>query len=242
MKAVLVFFGVACSGFAFAEGVKEWTFNSELQRVWMPKNFVAIPSNAGKFDFRSLTGTGSSAAFRGEILYRPGGRATEWRLMLAPLELSGTGRFTSPVSFQGANFASGIDTLGKYKFNSYRLTYRRAVSENWMIGATLKVRDARILLKQGGLQRSKSDLGVVPLLNIYGRQPLGSGFTLITDFDGSWAPQGRAFDLSLQLGYDISKDWQIRAGARVLEGGADVPAVYNFTQLNYLTLGTSVRF
>jgi hypothetical protein len=46
----------------------------------------------------------------------------------------------------------------------------------------------------------------------------------------------------LQIGYDINEDWQIRIGGRVLEGGADVPAVYNFTQLNYLTIGTSFRF
>jgi hypothetical protein len=116
------------------------------------------------------------------------------------------------------------------------------MSDSWMIGATLKIRDAKVLLRQGGTTRSKSDLGVVPLLNIYGKENLGNGFTLITDFDGSWAPQGRAFDLSLQIGYDINEDWQIRIGGRVLEGGADVPAVYNFTQLNYLTIGTSFRF
>jgi hypothetical protein len=242
MKSVFSLILVVCSVMSQAAEIKEWTLNSEVQSVWMPKNNVAIPGDSNKFNFRNLTGTGSKTSFRGELLYRPGGKATEWRLMIAPLQLSGTGRLQNTISFQGTNFASGVDTFGSYKFNSYRFTYRRAMSDSWMIGATLKIRDAKVLLRQGGTTRSKSDLGVVPLLNIYGKENLGNGFTLITDFDGSWAPQGRAFDLSLQIGYDINEDWQIRIGGRVLEGGADVPAVYNFTQLNYLTIGTSFRF
>jgi hypothetical protein len=34
----------------------------------------------------------------------------------------------------------------------------------------------------------------------------------------------------------------LRAGYRVVEGGADVESVYNFTWINYAALGATVRF
>lgn len=233
---------VAVAATSFANSDKEWTLNFDAQSVWMSKNQISVPNGATRFSFRDLTGTGSKSAFRGELVYRPGGKATEWRLLVAPLSYSGSGTLAAPVSFQGQVFASSTTTQGTYKFNSYRLTWRREFSPGWSFGATLKVRDARIALKQGATTASESNVGLVPLLHLSGRRELGGGFTANLDIDAAWAKQGRAVDLGLALGYKVNPDVEIRLAARVLEGGADVPKVYNFSQFNYLSFGTSVRF
>ena len=54
------------------------------------------------------------------------------------------------MTFDGQSFAAGVPTRAAYKFNSYRLTYRYTLLCNrcWTlrIGATAKIRDARVQL------------------------------------------------------------------------------------------------
>ena len=151
---------------------KDWErFRFELEGgpVWQAKNDVRIPGNTGtEFSFKDLIGSGPYTA----------GRFTfDWnfrerhglRLEVAPLRIDGTGTFNQPVSFAGTTFSPGTSTEGKYKFDTYRVSYRYLFlnKKAWRmhVGATLLVRDAKIELEQAGLKASDSNVGVVPLLN-----------------------------------------------------------------------------
>jgi hypothetical protein len=104
------------------------------------------------------------------------------------------------------------------------------------------VRDATIALRQGTLQRSDEDLGLVPLLHLYGAYHLSDRTTLIMDFDGAAAPQGRAVDVALRLQYELPSGWHVFGGYRTLEGGADNDSVYTFVWLHFATIGAGLRF
>jgi hypothetical protein len=214
--------------------------------VWVSRNDARIPGDTGtRFNLRPLLGNGASAFFRLNASYDLD-RKRSVRFVYAPLQVEGTGTLAQSLRFADADYAAGLPTEATYKFNSYRATYRWRVKDteqsNWNLGFTLKVRDARIALRQGEIASGKSDLGLVPLLHFYGEQRLCDRWSFIVDFDGLVAPQGRAFDLALKAGYDVNRDWRLSVGYRTLEGGADNDRVYNFAWLNYGVLSIARRF
>ncbi|MCF8053917.1 MAG: hypothetical protein K9K75_01655 [Deltaproteobacteria bacterium] len=214
--------------------------------VWFSRNDVRTPGNGGtKFDMLDLTGKGPYPYMR---LY-----ATHYindkhalRLTLAPLEVSGTGRLLEDVTFNDDVFTAAAPTKGIYKFNTYRLTYRWLFydRENWRwgIGAAALVRDASITLEQGNKRQSKDDLGLVPLLHLYGEYRVNDQAAVIWDMEGAWSPMGRAVDASLTAKYDFDSGWYIMAGYRTLEGGADNDAAYTFAWLHYAQATVGYRF
>ena len=123
-----------------------------------------------------------------------------------PYSVTGTGTPDTTVYFNGAEFPAGQPTQSRYRFDSYRLGYRYRFHQGdnwtWWGGATLKVRDASISLRQAGIAEEYSNTGVVPLLNILGQRRLGERWSLVLDADGAWAPQGRALDAALALAQD----------------------------------------
>ena len=167
-------------------------------------------------------------------------------MLLAPFGYTETGTFNKDVFFVDQTFVTGQATEASYRFNSYRATYRylfyRDESWRWRIGVTAKVRDAEITLKQAGTSASDSNTGFVPLLNLYGEYRPADRWNLILDFDGLASPQGRALDIGLIARYDLSRQWFVGGGYRMLEGGADNDEVYNFAWFNYLLLSAGYRF
>ncbi len=236
----------AGSATASAQDSQRFTATVELGPTWQTRNDTRIPGDSGTgFSLLDLTGRGAILSGRMDVSYNIGGGA-QWRLLVAPLSVSGTGRLRETTQFAGASFAAGVPTAGSYRFNSYRLTYRNRFHKDarseWRIGATLKVRDARIGLRQGGVAASDYDLGFVPLVNLTGEVRLADRWRFLLDFDGLAAPQGRAFDLGLSLAYDLSPSQSVHLGYRTLEGGADNDRVYTFAWIHYLTAGMSYRF
>lgn len=222
------------------------TVTLESGAVWSGRNSVRIPGDSGTgFGLNRLTGTGPFAFARVNASYDFNARHGV-RVLYAPLQFSGTGTLAQATRFEGADFAPDVPTEGTYKFSSYRVTYRyrfrNTDRSDWRVGFTLKVRDAKIALRQGGLYAEKTDLGVVPLLHLYGEQRLSDRWRFLFDFDGLAAPQGRAFDVGVKFGYDVTPQWQVQAGYRTLEGGADNEKVYNFAWLNYGLLGVAYRY
>jgi hypothetical protein len=136
----------------------------------------------------------------------------------------------------------------KYTFNSWRLTYRFHLvrSTKWTVGLglTAKVRDAEISLSGGGTSSNTTDLGFVPLLNFLVRWEFAPRWGLLLEGDAAAAPggQGRAEDIHLALLYKPSDSVTLRAGYRLLEGGAEVDQVYNFAWVDYLTIGATLTF
>jgi hypothetical protein len=169
-----------------------------------------------------------------------------FRLLYAPLKFTGDHRYSKDINFNGVNFSAGEKTEVKYLFNSYRGTYfYELVSENNLIlrlGGTLKVRDAKIELKQDDREKFKKNIGLVPLFYLYSQYRGENNFLMTLDFDGLMAPQGRALDVALMGGYMFSPSTSLQLGYRMLEGGADNVNVYNFSQINYFFLSLQVDF
>jgi len=223
-----------------------WDLEVEGGAVWFTKNEVRIPGDTGtKFDMVDLTDKGPDSYLRMYATYEFSERHS-LRLNLAPLEVEGTGTLSEEVLFDGETFAAGVPTKGIYKFNTYRLTYRwmfhRCKHWNWGLGGALLVRDAKIQLQQGELKQSDEDLGLVPLLHLYGAYLFNDRVSAILDVEGAGAPQGRAIDAALKLRYDWPSGWSASAGYRTLEGGADNDSVYTFAWLHYALLSVGYRF
>lgn len=223
-----------------------WNIGLETGAVWQDYNDVQIPGDTGtRFSLSDLVGNGPQPFLRLELFYDVTDKH-QLRFLIAPLAYTENGVLDKNVEFDGQTFAAGENTEATYKFNSYRATYRYLFHNGpkwrWRVGGTLKIRDAEITLKQEGISASKTNVGIVPLLNLYGDYRLANRWQLIIDFDGLAAPQGRAIDLGLKINYDIDKNWYIGGGLRVLEGGADNDEVYNFAQFNYALISAGYRF
>jgi len=162
------------------------------------------------------------------------------RFLYAPLKLSGEQRFNKNTQFENDVFLSSQDTETFYQFNSYRVSYffNLKNSKKFLmdLGATLKVRDAKVRLKQGSKSELIENIGVVPLFYFYTEYLLTPHTFLSFDFDGLIAPQGRAFDTALFLGKSFSKNFRTSLGLRILEGGADNEKVYNAALFSFYSL------
>jgi hypothetical protein len=217
--------------------------NLEAGLLNNPYNQVRIPGAGGTQFNLANSFEGSEAYFRLSYKRHLGDRHG-LRLLYAPLRLTGTFQNNAPLFFNGHTFGSGpVDT--QYKFNSYRASYyyRFRDDDKWKLyaGVTGKIRDAEIRLTQD-ISRRRGDLGFVPLLYLWSEWKFAERLRIVFDFDGLAAPQGRAFDVALAVGYALAPSSHINLGFRMLEGGADNDKVYNFAQLNYLFLSYDLMF
>lgn len=212
------------------------TIDVEAGQVDNAYNKVKIDGKNGT-RFNLGASQGSSFYHRVSLIHEFKSSPVGVRFLYAPLRLTGDKTYSKNIQFQGVTFNAGSETETTYQFNSYRASYYYKLRDDnkWKlrIGGTAKVRDAEVKLTQGNTKKSKSNVGVVPLLYFYAEYFLSEKWKLAFDFDGLASTQGRAFDIALMAGYVISPTWELRAGARMLEGGADNDNVYNFSQLNY---------
>ena len=164
--------------------------------------------------------------------------------LFAPLGLDYEGPAPFNIQFQQSPFTQGQMIEGFYKFNSYRLGYRRDVltSDRWTIGVgfTAKIRDARVQLTTSEMSDKKDDLGFVPLLHIFAAREFDR-WMLYLQGDGLAGGPGRAFDFFLGGSFRITDNLSGKAGYRLLEGGADVSDVYNFTLINFAAVGLTLN-
>jgi len=222
------------------------TVELEGGALWQGRNDVRIPGDEGtRFSLEELSGDETV----------PIGRLTvEWdldsrhalRLVLAPLELDGTGELDRPTEFAGEVFAAGTPTEASYRFDSYRLGYRYTFlhEEHWRlrVGGTLFVRDAEIVLEQGARRASDADVGVVPLLALAAELYPAPRWSVVAELDGLAAPQGRAIDFTAQARYDLSEAVGLGLGYRTIEGGVDNDDVYSFAWLHAVVASLTLRF
>jgi hypothetical protein len=214
--------------------------------AWQSYNDVEIPNDgsATRFSLYELAGGGPWAAGRLYITWNLAERHGV-RLLVAPFSLTETGVPEQEVRFAGATYAPGLPTRATYTFNSYRLSYRYLAragerTSAW-VGATAKLRDAVVALEQGGTASRKDDLGFVPLLHVAGEWRFARYWALGLDADALAGGPGRAVDAALKVGYHLSDRWRLQAGYRMVEGGADVDAVYTFAWLHYAVVSVAWR-
>ena len=244
MIPVLLLSGMTAWGQAQADDAR-FGIGIETGAVWFSRNKVRIPGNTGtEFDMTELTGSGPDFFARldghWDINDKHG-----LRVVLAPLEVSGTGELAGDTDFAGETFPAGT-TDGTFKFNTYKFTYRYTFADKgdwrWRVGFTGVVRDANVELRQGDLQANDDNVGFVPALHLSGDYRIGERWLFRLDFDGLAGGPGRLIDLGLLLDYELNENWQIGGGYRMLEGGADTDDVYSFAWLHYATLDLRYRF
>lgn len=230
--------------FISVSGIASTDLNLELGWVNNSYNKVKISGDEGTlFNLRP--------ALDSDVYYRLGlshkfNSPHGIRLLYAPLKLSGIKTYSEDIQFSGEIFQSGEKTEAEYQFNSYRASYfYEWISRSDFIlraGGTLKVRDARVELKQENVKEDKKNIGLVPLLYLYSEYKWDNKMRIAFDFDGLAAPQGRAFDVAIMAGRYLSSHMNLNFGYRILEGGVDNDDVYNFSQINYYFLSFQYGF
>lgn len=209
-------------------------------------NNVRIPGDKGtRFSLKDNLIPKSELFYRIRLNYTIKSRHTI-SLLYAPLETKSKGSATKDIFFEGVVFPANTELTGIYKFNSYRLTYRYDIVQKprleFGLGLTAKIRDAKIALSSAGLESEKTNLGFVPIINFRLLWNIGNKFGLLLDGDALAAPQGRAEDVLIAATYKLSDNLSVRAGYRILEGGADNDVVYNFALFHYASVGLSYSF
>lgn len=224
----------------------QWSLDLESGAAYNSYNSFRIPGDTGTKVSLSKEFDCSPVMFsRVRVGYASNPRES-WSVLFAPLYFSGDGQADRDIDFNGTTFLAGSNLHAGYRFNSYRITYRKNYSLDgpftYGYGITLKVRDADISLSDG-TQSSKSDnLGVVPLINFRANWQFTPRCGFLLEGDALAAPQGRAEDIMTAFTYRLDEKTTARIGYRMLEGGADNDNVYTFALINYAVLGMEYQF
>lgn len=241
------FFVAFVSGSASAQTPAPGPFGITVEglNVWQQRNDVRIPPETGtEFSLVDLLGSSSSPSVRVTAAVDLTDRQ-QFRVVYAPLRLTGQGTPETPISFAGTTFEPA-PTEAVYQFTSYRATWSYRVYQGqtwtWRVGFTGFVRDARIALTQPGATAEDTDVGFVPLGHVSAEARLSPRWSAGFEVDASAAPQGRAIDFAATLAYQPTPRWRLFGGYRTIEGGADVDTVYAFAWLNAVVGGIGVRF
>lgn len=225
-----------------------WSIDIESGLAYTGYNDVRIPGNSGTDLSLSEDLKAESTEFVRLRLALDLGNRHQLLFLVAPLRIESSGTVGRDVDFNGVRFDSGVPLVARYRFDSYRVTYRYTLVEGERIragiGFTGKVRDAAIALKVlGGSEYSeKSNTGFVPLINFAFDWRFASKLGLLLEGDALAAPQGRAEDVLLALYGHPTRQLRLRLGYRVLEGGADNDEVYTFALVHYASAGVSWTF
>lgn len=165
-------------------------------------------------------------------------------LTAVPLTFDYEKNGNSLINFEDGFFGTN-NVTGSYQFNTYRATYRyRLVNREktkFELGLTGLLRDAKIELSEGGSTQKNTDLGFVPLVSFYLNQSLSPNLSAELSGDALVGPQGRAEDIFAGFRINLLQDRvQTKVGYRIIEGGADVDQVYNFSLFHFATVGLTV--
>lgn len=209
-------------------------------------NDVRIPGNLGTFfSLKEDLIPDQKVFLRARISYTIKSRHT-LSLLYAPLKVDSKGSVPENILFEGVEFPANTELTATYMFNSYRLTYRYKIVNKpgleFGLGFTAKIRDAGISLKSSDQTSVKTNVGFVPIINFRLLWKPDDNFGLLLDGDALAAKQGRAEDVLVAATYNITDNIGLKAGYRLLEGGADNDEVYNFALFHYGVFGLSLSF
>ncbi|MBD3334651.1 MAG: hypothetical protein GF355_03965 [Candidatus Eisenbacteria bacterium] len=214
--------------------------------VFAGYNDVRIPPDSGtEFSLTDDLESNPRAYIRFQGMVHLG-RRHELSLLIAPLRLHADGVAQRAITYQGETFAAGTPLEATYRFDSYRIGYLYTFSAgsrwDFGLGFTAKIRDAEISLVGGGQRAEKVNTGFVPLIGFRARYALRSGLHALLAGEALASPggQGRAEDVFAGVVVRATRGVSVRAGYRVLEGGADVDEVYNFALLHYAALAVRI--
>ncbi len=225
---------------------EKYILNVQGAAVFTSYNDVALPGDTGtKFSFNE--DIDSEVAFSPRI---EAGYEFPFHLyagiMASTLRIDAEGRLGEDVVFNGKTFAEGTDVDVRYRFDSYRATVRYYFVDNESFkagaGFTGKIRDAEITMEGGGEKGGLTNTGFVPIINFYFEWLATPELSVLVYGDAAWSPYGRAEDYFAGMKYNINSTFQLYAGYRMLEGGADNDEVYTFSMFHYAVIGAGLSF
>jgi len=222
----------------------QWSIDVESGAVFSGYNDVQIPKETGtRFSLSEELETDPGYFIRLRFS-RFWNDRHHISALVAPLRLDASGQIDRLVRFNEEKFAANAPLKARYRFDSYRLTYRYDVyrKDNLRagLGFTVKIRDASISLENHEKKTEKKNTGLVPLLNFKVEWLFAERLGFLLEGDALAAPQGRAEDIILAMRYEPTKNLAVRLGYRFLEGGADVDEVYTFAFIHYIAAGITV--
>ena len=222
----------------------EWFADAELGVVGASRNDVRVPGNGGTlFSLVNDLYTYPAPYGRGEVGAILAGRHTVFATW-APVRLAAHGYLPTDVFFHGATFAGGSPASARWVFDTYRLTYRygavRTSSLDLDVGATGLVSASAIAL-QGTWYSQKTNVGFLPLLSFRVAWRFAGPFAVVADGDAIATSKGRAEDVLVAVEWAARPGVAVRAGYRILEGGADTAEIYEFVLLNQVGVGITVK-
>jgi hypothetical protein len=228
------------------EGFSQVDLDIESGVVFSGYNDVRIPGDAGTlFSLSEELEANPGVFYRIRVFYNFNDRH-HLGALYAPLSINSTGKLDHDLIFEGETFPANTPLEATYKFNSYRLIYRydflRKDKIDIGVGFTAKIRDAKIAVKGDGLESEKSNVGFVPIIHFRLLWKFAEKLAFLLDGDALAAPQGRAEDVLAVLIFKASDKIDLKAGYRILEGGADNDEVYNFALINYASIGAIFHF
>ncbi len=224
----------------------QWFLDYENGLALSGYNDVKIPRETGtQFSLSEDLKTDPGFFLRVRLGYHWRNRHTI-SVFASPFRLKAKGEVDRDIVFFEETFPANVPLTGVYKFNSFRLSYRfdfvRRGKLRAGVGLTAKIRDAFIKVEGDGLASNKTNVGFVPLLNFRLLWQFAEDWSLLFEGDAAAASQGRAEDVLLALQYRLNDRLTLRAGYRILEGGADVEEVYNFALIHFLGVGLTYTF
>jgi hypothetical protein len=228
---------------AATAGAVPW-LDLETGGVWSLYNDVRIPGDTGtRFSLTDDLTTAGAPYTRVRLGVTLGRH--ELSALYAPLRLEARGTAPADILFFGTTFPAGTPLRGGYRFDSYRVGWRYQLVQGGpltvALGLTAKIRDAAITVCAATCT-ARTDTGFVPLASFRVHWAFAPRVGLLLDGDALAGGPGRAEDVTLALTVEAADNVTVRAGWRVVEGGADTDSVYSFAMLSYAAAGVTIRF
>jgi hypothetical protein len=225
----------------------DFSLDFETGAVWSGKNDVRIPGDSG--DLFSLTddlkADQPAAFFRARATWHINDRH-DVSALYAPLSMDYSGTFDRSIDFRDGVLNPGVPTQARFRFDSYRLTYRynfiKTDKITFGLGLTAKMRDAEISVSQPGNNLYDDNTGFVPLINFRFAWQITDDFSLLAEGDALASSRGRAEDVMAAIQWQATDNLAFRLGYRILEGGSDSDDVYSFSLFHYAVVGATIRF
>ena len=201
-------------------------------------NYFSLPNEneANRFD---ITSTNSAIAYR--FFFEKFYADWSFTILYAPLSLDYQQTSDREFKFNNTNFEKDKITNITYKFNSYRIGYRRNYKYSFgrfYYGGILKIRDAEICVSQAGLKDCYDNIGPVPLL-VIGAELTGELLYSKFNIDGLFSSRGSAYDANFEVGINLGNS-KLGMGYRILGGGANSDKLINFAQFQSWYIGLTI--
>jgi hypothetical protein len=226
LAAVLVATGLGSAAMSPAqEAAFRWEIDIEVARAYQATSTLRVPDGATELSLTDDLSGEDDWAGRLTVGYRVAPR--HWlRAVVAPLALESEGELAQPVDFAGVTFPADTGTRGRFRSNTYRLTwlYDFDPTGDFRFGAGLtgafRHHSVR-LANEDELEAARKMNGVLPGIHLSSEARINDAWWAVLDGDALYAGEGRLWDAWIGVRRTMGDQSAIRLGYRVVEGGVD---------------------